>query len=251
MTGWEDLRQELDAWGGDGRCATFWWRDDDAVHPTPPLSRLLDIAAAADTPVALAVIPRDTGEALRADLADRPQAFVLQHGWSHDNHAPDGDRQEEFGVHRPLPAMLDELSRGWTKIAAFARAMPVMVAPWNRMDAHLLPYLPDAGLKGVSTLGPRPAAEPAPGVRRVNVHVDIMDWQGTRGFMGLDRTLGQVLDHLRQRRTGAVDGDEPTGLMTHHGYHDDDCWRFIEDFLAFTRDHAAARWLSPALAFWP
>jgi hypothetical protein len=201
--------------------------------------------------VALAVIPRDTGEPLRRDLERRPQAWVLQHGWSHDNHAPDGDRKEEFGVHRPLPVMLDELARGWAKIAPFKRALPVMVAPWNRMDAHLLPHLPEAGLKGVSTLGPRTAAEPAPGVRRVNVHVDIMDWQGTRGFMGVSRTLDQVLAHLRLRRSGGADPDEPTGLMTHHSYHDEDSWRFIGDFLDRTLNHSAVRWLSPAQAFWP
>lgn len=255
MTGWDDLKEELDAWAavrnGAGRQATFWWRDDDAVVPTPPLCRLLDIAAAADVPVALAVIPRDTGEPLRLHLETRPQAFVLQHGWSHDNHAPDGERQEEFGVHRPLPVMLDELTRGWAKLSVFARALPVMVAPWNRMDAHLLAHLPSAGLGAVSTLGPRGAAEPVAGVRRVNVHVDIMDWQGTRGFIGLDRALDQVIGHLRARRTGDADADEPTGLMTHHSFHDEDCWRFIAEFLGRTRDHPAARWLAADKAFWP
>jgi hypothetical protein len=250
MTDWKDLQAELDAWQQDGRSASFWWRDDDAVHVTPALERLLDLSARHDTPVALAVIPRDAADALADRLARQPTASVLQHGWSHENHAPDG-RQEEFGPHRPLPLMLDELARGWRRLASFPRAHPVMVAPWNRMDPHVLPHLPAAGLRGVSTLGARQAADAAPGVRRVNVHVDIVDWQGTHGFVGLARALDQVLAHLRARRDGRVDAGEPTGLMTHHGFHDEGCWAFLADFIGRTRAHPAVRWLSAQQAFWP
>jgi hypothetical protein len=249
MSDWSDLVDELDAWHRETRCAHFWWRDDDATCVNFPLLRLLDLSARHDTPVALAVIPRDAEDRLRDHLEDRPLASVLQHGWSHENHASEGDRQEEFGVHRPLPVMLAELSEGWRRISRYPRAVPVMVAPWNRMDPHLLPHLPAAGLSAVSTLGPRDRADPAPGVRRTNVHVDIIDWQGTRGFMGVARVLDQVLGHLRARRVGSVDADEPTGLMTHHGFHDDGCWAFIDEFLARTVPHPAVRWLSAREAF--
>ena len=249
MATWDDLKQELDAWTESERCASFWWRDDDAVRVTPALERLLALSEATATPVSLAVIPRDAEDALRDRLAGHRLASVLQHGWSHTNHAPQG-RQEEFGPHRPLPAMLDELHRGWRRIAAFARSLPVFVAPWNRMDPHVLPYLGAAGLRAVSTLGPREKAEPCAGLRRTNVHVDIMDWQGTRGFVGLFAALEQVVTHLRHRRTGKVDPDEPTGLMTHHGFHDEDCWRFTDEFLGRTRAHEAVRWLDAKSAFW-
>jgi len=247
MTDWDDLTRELDAWHDARRVATFWWRDDDATRVTEPLERLLALAATHDAPVALAVIPRDADDCLRARLAVEARAWVLQHGWGHDNHAPEG-RQEEFGLHRPLPVMLDELARGWRKIAAFDRALPVMVAPWNRMDPQVVPHLPAAGLKAVSTLGPREAAVQA-GVRRTNVHVDIVDWQGTRGFMGTAAVLDQVLTHLRARRTRTVDAIEPTGLMTHHLFHDEGCWRFIGEFLGRTRRHPAVRWLDAAEVF--
>ena len=143
----------------------------------------------------------------------------------------------------PLPVMLHELALGWRRIADFARSFPVFVAPWNRMDPHVLGYLSAAGLRAVSTLGPRDTAEPSAGIRRTNVHVDIIDWQGTPGFVGLERALDHVVTHLRQRRTGAADADEPTGLMTHHGFHDEGCWGFIADFLRRSRAHPAARWL--------
>jgi hypothetical protein len=250
MADWDDLTRELDAWHQGGISATFWWRDDDAVRVTPALARLLALSEAAEAPVSLAVIPRDADDGLHDRLARQPLASVLQHGWSHANHAPDG-RQEEFGLHRPLPVMLDELARGWRRISGFDRCFPVFVAPWNRMDPHLLPYLRAVGLCAVSTLGPRDTPEPSAGICRTNVHVDIVDWQGTRGFVGLDRALDQVVTHLRQRRTGEADAKEPTGLMTHHGFHDEGCWWFIEDLLRRSRAHPAVRWLGAEDAFWP
>ncbi len=123
MATWDDLAQELDAWQVSDRRASFWWRDDDAVRVTPALERLLALSDEAETPVSLAVIPRDADDALRDRLARQPRANVLQHGWSHANHAPEG-RQEEFGPHRPLPAMLDELARGWRRIAGFRPLLP-------------------------------------------------------------------------------------------------------------------------------
>ena len=88
-------------------------------------------------------------------------------------------------------------------------------------------------------------------MRQTNVHVDIIDWQGTRGFVGSVAALEQVVRHLRRRRTGEVDADEPTGLMTHHGFHDEGCWRFIDEFLRRTRAHPVVRWLDAKDAFWP
>jgi hypothetical protein len=250
MANWDDITRELDAWHQGGISATFWWRDDDAARVSPALERLLALSEAAEAPVSLAVIPCDADDGLRDRLARQPLASVLQHGWRHANHAPDG-RQEEFGPHRPLPVMLHELASGWRRIAGFARCFPVFVAPWNRMDPHVLGYLSAAGLRAVSTLGPRETAELSAGIRRTNVHVDIVDWQGTRGFVGLERALDQVVTHLRQRRTGGADADEPTGLMTHHGFHDEGCWGFVAEFLRRSRAHPAARWLPAEDAFWP
>jgi len=249
MSDWSDLANELDAWHREGRRAHFWWRDDDATRITPPLLQLLELSVRHDTPVALAVIPRDAEEGLRQHLLECPLATVLQHGWSHENHAPAGGRQEEFGVHRSLPEMLSELAEGWRHIQRFSRAEPVLVAPWNRLDPHLLPHLPSVGLCAVSTLGPRPTAVPAPGVRQTNVHVDLIDWQETLGFRGDGPVLDQILAHLRARRSGQADHDEPTGVMSHHSFHDSGCWAFLNELLAATRTHPAVRWLAAREAF--
>ena len=157
----------------------------------------------------------------------------------------------EHGPHRPLEVMLEELARGWSGIREFENGLPVVVAPWNRIDAALFPALPGIGIAAVSTLGPRDAAEPASGLRRTNVHVDIIDWHGSRGFVGEDIALDQFLRHLAARRLGEVDVDEPTGLLTHHLCHDEGCWSFIGALLNRTTTHPAVRWLDGREAFWP
>ena len=69
MSTWRELEQELEAWARSGRRATFWWRDDDAVEPSPALDRLLELAASGRAPLALAVIPARASSGLAAQLA--------------------------------------------------------------------------------------------------------------------------------------------------------------------------------------
>ncbi len=250
MANWDDFARELGAWGSEGRTATAWWRDDDATTVTPALERLLGISEETGVAVGLAVIPSQADEDLRQRLSAHRGAAVIQHGFGHANHAPDDSRQEEYGPHRPREVMLAELADGWRRTARFDHALPVLVPPWNRFDRALLPELPGVGLRGVSSLGPRDAAEPAAGVSETNVHVDIMDWQGG-GFIGEDAALDQVVDHLAARRRGEADAREPTGLMTHHAYHDEACWTFLRTLLTAVRDHPAGRWTGTREAFWP
>ncbi len=250
MTGWDDLDREVETWAKAGRQAALWWRDDDAVRATPELERALTLSAATATPVALAVIPRDAEDSLARRLADAPAATVLQHGFAHANHAGSEERQNEYGPERPLAARLAELAQGWQRLARFPRRLPVLVAPWNRLADDLPPALPEAGLFGLSTLGVRPAAEAAPGVRQVNVHVDIMNWQ-TRRFTGVGAALGQLITHLRARREGDADPDEATGVMTHHGFHDEDAWGFIAELIGRTQGRRGVLWVPAAEAFWP
>lgn len=246
MASWEALTAELDFWAGYGLEARFWWRDDDARAPSPALDRLAAISTAAATPVALAVIPADLDPGLHAWLEGRPLVSVLQHGWAHANHTPAEARACEYGPERPTAVMLTELATGRGKLATLPRFVPALVAPWNRIATDLVPRLPEAGLSGLSVLGPRPA--PIDGIVVANVHIDIMDWQAGR-FAGEASALDQAIAHLRGKRTGQYDAGEPTGLMTHHLYHDEACWRFIAAFLAQTRAHPAARWLDAAAVF--
>lgn len=248
MNAWHSLVEELDRWADQGRLATLWWRDDDAALPDPALDRLLGLSA---TPLALAVIPETVhGEAAGAILA-RSTATVIQHGYAHRNHADPGERKTELGDGRDAEEALDELSRGRRRLVEkFGdRFAPILAPPWNRLSASLTGRLSGIGLSGLSTYGPRAAAEPAPGLAQVNSHIDIIDWRGSRGFVGEDAALSLAIGHLRARRTAAADAAEPTGLLSHHLVHDEPAWRFIEEFIAATGRHPAARWLTVDDAF--
>ena len=249
MADWDDLDRELDAWATEGRDATLWWRDDDARKLTPALERLLGLSEETGIPIAIAVVPLDADGALAKRLSSFPLADVLQHGYAHLNHAPPWAKKTELGPHRDTETVLAELSRGRRLLAPFEGALPVLVPPWNRMDPNLLARLPAVGLEAVSAYKARPAPEPAPGVRRANAHADLFYMKGY--FIGDDAALKLIVDHLAARRKGLVDGDEATGLLTHHLELDGAGWAFVRNFLGHTRDHAAARWIGGREVFWP
>lgn len=250
MADWKDLDGELDAWGASGEQATFWWRDDDAVAPTPELDRLLDLSRETATPLALAVIPGKARPSLPSYLAAHPLTSVLQHGYAHRNHSQTG-KKAEYGAGRDRQAMLGELARGKERLAGFNNSLPALVPPWNRIDAGLLPELPGIGLGAVSTYAPRTSPQPAPGLNCANAHVDPIDWRGNRGFLGAGAVLDGVIGHLSARRRREVDAAEPTGLLTHHRISDEAGWEFLGQFLRRTRRHPAARWLPAREALWP
>ena len=247
MTAWRSLARELDAWRALGRIATLWWRDDDACRDSAELQRLLAIAREHRVPVAVAAIPATADATLGDAIARCAQATILQHGYAHANHATAGERSAELGAHRALDARAAELARGRELLAhAFAeRFVPVLVPPWNRIAPGLLPALPAIGFAGLSTFGTRTAAQPVPGLRQVNTHVDPIAWRRGRVFIGVDAAIERVVAHLGARRSGAADASEPTGLLTHHLAFNAPAWEFVAELLARTRDHAAAAWIDP------
>lgn len=249
MSDWEILETELNAWKSENRIATLWWRDDDAAEVTPALERLLRIGKDTGTPIALAVIPDLARPELAAVLNGESGISVLQHGYRHQNHEPIGTKANELGSARDGAAVLAELKTGYERLSGFERRLPVLTPPWNRIDPALLPHLPGLGFAGISTFGPRRAAEAAPGLVQVNTHVDVIKWRQERRFLGVAASLAECAEHLRARRMGAIDPEEPTGLLTHHLVHDESCWAFLEEFAGAAREHPAARWLDPAKAF--
>jgi hypothetical protein len=242
-TPWVALTGELDAWKAAGRCATFWWRDDDATRCGERLSRLLDVAGAAS--LTLAVIPAAARDDLAAALEDHRalggRVSVVQHGYAHLNHAPPTERKAEYGPHRPAEVMIAELAEGREGLESLFGDLfhPILTPPWNRITPALVSRLGEAGLAGLSAFGGRPAGA---GPAVTNTHVDIIDWRGSRGFAGEDVALSAAVSHLSARRAGTADADEPTGLLTHHRDHDDACWRFVERFVAAVASHPAALW---------
>jgi len=234
VTTWSEFQDELERRSDAGRPVEFWWRDDDAVAPSPALKQLLKLAK---VPLALAVIPESADAELFRLLPKT--VSVLQHGTDHRNRAASGEKKTEYPAGEPIEAALQRISDGLGRLRVFAgrRLVPVLAPPWNRVRPDLLKKLPAIGICGISTYGPRASAEPQPGLRQVNTHVDIVDWRHGRRFIGEREALSLALKNLS--------GDEPAGWLSHHAVHDAAAWKFLERLFKVRE----ARWLSAAEAF--
>ena len=237
MTDWNDLRQELDRWPRGS--APFWWRDDDATAPSPALSRLMGLGP---EPLAIAVIPARVENALAGALTET-RIDVLQHGYAHANHEPDGRKKAELGPARPANAVIAELLDGRRKMEALfgARFLPVIVPPWNRISDAVIAHLPESGFRGLSTYRARPR-DPASRLLRVNTHVDILDWREGGRFLGQSAAIALIIAHLAARRGGEADAEEPTGLLTHHARMDEAAFAFTASLLERLASHPAVQW---------
>ena len=210
-----------------GRPVRFWLRDDDAVTDTPALERLIGWSQRAQAPVLLAVIPALADDALARRLASAPLLIPCQHGLSHTNHAPTGEKSAEFGPHRPLSAMIRDIERGRALMRDRfgARAAPVFVPPWNRISADLTAPLAGLGFTALSTFGP-PRLPLAPGMAEINTDLDIIDWRGGRRGRPLPELDAELARHL------AGTGARPAGILTHHLVHDENAWDFLDALIA-------------------
>lgn len=246
---WREFRDEILRWQDSGRLVEFWWRDDDATRRTPALDRLLQLAASTGLPLALAVVPDGAQAALFEGVA--PGVVAIQHGVDHRDRAVAGGKKSEFPVEESPDEAAQRLIRGRDQIvlATGARALPVLAPPWNRLNPGLIPQLAAAGFRGLSTYGARNTGEPAPGLRQVNTHVDVINWKGGRCFAGEEYVLQRAVWHLAAKRTGLVDTAEPTGWLTHHAMHDEAAWRFLGALLDTIGEYRGVRWMHPAELF--
>jgi peptidoglycan/xylan/chitin deacetylase (PgdA/CDA1 family) len=238
VSGRTDLKpliEALDRRAEIGDPLQLWLRDDDAVEPSAPLDRLLELTQRHQVPLVLAVIPAFTGHALQERLASAGAVEVVVHGWSHRNYAGVGEKSQELGQHRPTGAVLDELARGHALLAGLydTRFVPMLVPPWNRIDQQVVANLPALGFESLSVFGPE---KPAP-LKMLNTHVDIIDWRGTRGGRSVDAVVADLVSSSRTHRG-------PLGLLTHHLVHDAAAWDLMELILEATARHAGCEWRS-------
>jgi len=246
---WDSVYAELDHWGDAGTPATLWWRDDDATEATKALTQLATATAAGGIPIGLAVIPKEARESLPDVLAQNQNLWPMVHGFSHKNHAPSGHKKQELGDHRPLSAIKDDLTLGLRCLSAYIRHLPVLVPPWNRISNSVAACIESLGFIGLSTYGARNSEPIARIVTVNNTHIDLIDWRGSRGFVGETQALEMLLRHLRHRRSGIVDSTEATGFLSHHLVHDCETWKFIDRVVAKLSHHPAALWLDPRAVF--
>lgn len=242
-----ELVRELDAFAARGQRMPFWWRDDDAAAPTRELRRLLDLQAESGAPLTLAVIPATATPDLARVVAECDAVSVVQHGYSHENHAPDGQKKCEFPADRPVAESLAAIRAGRTHLLDLCgkQVTPVFVPPWNRIAPNLLPHLPRMGLQGISTFRTRSGNWAAPGLMQVNTHLDPADWANGAAFRGDSATCAPAIPHMQA--FGAH--GEPLGLLTHHARHDEATWDFLRRFLLTTGAHPGAVWVDVTRAF--
>jgi hypothetical protein len=241
---WPDLLVELDRWEEAGLVAQFWWRDDDAVTPSPRLDRLM--AVAEGVPVALAVVPAAVKDELAAALRWFPQVAVLQHGWCHANRAPSGKSSEYPAERHPID-VADELDEGRKRLRTLfgPRVLPVFVPPWNRFSERFVPLLTEAGFAAISQMAPRKTPPPKRtadgGIAAIDAHLDIVAWHKDRNFIGKAAALGRLVAALHAAREAG--NDAAIGVLTHHLVMDDASEEFLARLGELVDAHKAARWV--------
>ncbi len=246
MATWAELDEELDAWAAAGEVPTFWWRDDDTKARTDDLDRLIALSEKFAAPLHLAVVPVEIDPGLAGRLAHSPSVYTLQHGFAHKNHEPKGTRVSEIGAFRDLALQERDLRTGWRRMlsAGLPNMLPVMVPPWNRIGHKVLAHLPGWGYSALSNFYMRPNPAPVPGLQHFNGHIDPIRWKEGAEFAGTEKTLEQCVEHLRQRRLGEAEQDEPTGFVTHHLQTDEETWSFYDTLMARLTHGAATRWIA-------
>ncbi|GAA0783888.1 glycosyl transferase family 28 [Roseibium denhamense] len=241
-----ELTGHLDWFAERGRKVRFWWRDDDAIEPTPALEKMLLLANSNKVHLALAVIPKNATETLAMRLADEPYAHVLQHGWQHKNFQRKdlGEKAAELGSRRDLEELMGELGQGKDRLEALfgKKFIPAMVPPWNRIAPEVSRRLPEIELPGLSSF----TFHNFPRAHQLQSHIDIIKWKKQVRFIGWESArLRFDLQLTRRRNTGP----EPIGILTHHLVHDEGCWEFLETFFTIAAHHKGAEWPNPSRLF--
>lgn len=237
---WAPLGLEIDRWQAAGRTAQLWLRDDDVIEPTEALERLLELTRNPSVPLTLAAVPAFAGQALADRLGGEVHVLAAVHGWSHSNHAGPDEKKQELGNHRPADTVLDELRAGFASLKRLfpQTLVPMLVPPWNRISADLLPHLPAIGFETLSTFG---RAGTGSAIRLLNTHVDVVNARGQRGNRPHGDLVGELVRELQARFEA---GDEAIGVLTHHLVHGPSEWDFLARLFEETAGKSGVAWVS-------
>ena len=231
------LSAELTLWQDQGLTPRLWLRDDDAVAATPALTRLIRLVERYQIPVLLAVIPQPAEASLAQAIAGTPLMTPCQHGFRHRNHASPGDKAVEMGGQCGVADVENDIILGRDQLAALfgKKIAPILVPPWNRIEANVVDRLPGLGFQALSTFG-SPRFPQSADLREINSHVDLIDWRKGRAGKTAERLDEELAQAFALAR---AEGGREVGLLAHHLAHDAAAWDFLERFY----DQAATRGL--------
>jgi len=163
------------------------------------------------------------------------------HGIAHANNAGAGVKKQELvsGGDETVRA----LALAWQRVSTLfgERALPILVPPWNRIAPDLVRRLPEAGFAGLSTYATMIASAPG---RRIDTHIDPIDWKGGGGRVGASAHIARLAAMLEESldRNPPVLG--PVGLLTHHLVHDPWVWALVRELLTVLSAHRAVRFVA-------
>lgn len=232
MSATQWLRPVADALAGLAEPVRVFVRDDDGGWHDERLMSLLDVCAAREVAVDVAMIPADTRPSLARALAPRASAMRLglhQHGYDHSNHEPTG-RKCEFGPARTIAQIEADIARGQRVLRDRLGDLldPVFTPPWNRCVPEIATVLRACGLRVLSRDRSAGLLD-HPGLREVPVSID---WFG--GHKGVRWSR-----HERGTRIAAAiaSGEPVVGLMLHHAVTDSGELVDIDALLALLGTH--------------
>ena len=162
---------------------------------------------------------------------------VLQHGWDHANHAPDGAQPSEFPQTRVSGEVAAQLAEGRRRLeAGFAeRFIPALVPPFNALDGAAVGAVQASGLARLSLATDFAGLD----LPSRNVHADLIDWRSGTAVPEANAIRALVLA-LWLRRFGLARAARPIGIMTHHLVHDDAIWSLTSTLLTRLKAHPNA-----------
>jgi predicted glycosyltransferase len=208
-----ELRENLELARAEGREVRIFFRDDDIDEDEESLVRLLDLFLAHGAPLNLAVIPDLLSDATVKRLLTRelwiPESLgLIQHGWRHTNHEPEG-RKCEFGISRSLAEKFNDIARGKSRLEeAFGpRFYPAFTPPWNRCTQDTFGVLDELGFVVFSK---DRGKEPVQGHRfqEISTTLDLYRWKGEPALQSPDVLVKSLIDQLWKLDT--------IGILLHH-----------------------------------
>ena len=248
MNHWLDpVRAALDLRGEPVR---FFCRDDDAGWNDERLFQLLDLFAASESPIDLAVIPQALTPELARQLRrrlDQQRLGLHQHGFAHVNHESEG-RKCEFGQARVRALQEQDIASGKRLLFEHfgSHLQPIFTPPWNRCTAVTAESLVHLGFQ---TLSRDCTAKPLtiPGLVELPVQVDwFAKLQGERlNFNQLGELLAKAFAGEAPIGKAAIGkapiGDAPIGLMFHHALMDEEERQATGELLGLLSRHPRAQ----------